>query len=147
MLTGTFAVPSSGHGTFVPSCGRLKEEDSSGYSRDQCSGMAFQCILHMQKLRHTYTVCGECRVCSVLPKSQCSYHVACSHGQSLEEPRKGVSLNGRVSFGRVGIACFKSYNPTRLQELRDLLVLYLEFKNIIFQQQQSIHLSFIKFST
>lgn len=38
----------------------------------------------------------------------------CLHGQSLEEPGKGVSLNGRVGFGRVGIACFNSCDPTRI---------------------------------
>lgn len=40
--------------------------------------------------------------------------MVCSHGQSLEEPGKGVSLNGQVGFGRVGIACFNSYNPTQI---------------------------------
>lgn len=40
--------------------------------------------------------------------------MVCSHGQSLEEPGKGVSLNGQVGFGRVGIACFNSYNPIQI---------------------------------
>lgn len=36
------------------------------------------------------------------------------HGQSLEEPGKGVSLNGQVGFGRVGIACFNSCDPNQI---------------------------------